>query len=90
VFDLLKDKGLDKTTQVILCLIIKLFQGLDKLGGKGQDENRIFCPALRIIFLLQLFHKEHFRELQSQTTETGMYNNLPLHTYIGYIQISSF
>jgi hypothetical protein len=32
-FDLLKNKGLDMTTLVVLCLILKLFLRHDKLGG---------------------------------------------------------
>jgi hypothetical protein len=39
VFDLLKNKRLDMTTSVVLCLILKLFLGLDKLGVKGLDKN---------------------------------------------------
>jgi hypothetical protein len=34
VFDLLKNKRLDKTTSDVLYLILKLFLGLDKLGTR--------------------------------------------------------
>jgi hypothetical protein len=46
LFDMLKNKELDKTTQVVPCLIVKLFQGLDKFGGKRHDKNINFCPSL--------------------------------------------
>jgi hypothetical protein len=46
VFDLLKNKRLDMTTSVILCLISKLFLGLDKLCAKGPGKNLNFCPPL--------------------------------------------
>jgi hypothetical protein len=45
-FDLLKNKGLDRTTSVVLCLISKLFLGQDKLGAKGLDKNLNSCPPL--------------------------------------------
>jgi hypothetical protein len=38
-FDLLKNKGLDRTTSIVLYLILKLFLVLDKLGAKGQDKK---------------------------------------------------
>jgi hypothetical protein len=47
VFDLLKNKGLDRTTHVVLCLIVKLFQGLDKSRDKRQDKNINFCHSLK-------------------------------------------
>jgi hypothetical protein len=46
VFDLLKNKGLDKTTSVVLCLISNLFLKLDKLGAKELDKNLNFCAPL--------------------------------------------
>jgi hypothetical protein len=45
VFDMLKNKGLDITTSIVLCfLILKLFLVLDKLGDKGRDKNSITEP----------------------------------------------
>jgi hypothetical protein len=44
--DLLKNKGLDITISVVLCLILKLFLRLDKLGTKGPDKNLNSCPSL--------------------------------------------
>jgi hypothetical protein len=38
-FDLLKYKELYKTISVVLCLILKLFLVIDKLGDKRQDKN---------------------------------------------------
>jgi hypothetical protein len=34
------------TTLVVLCLILKLFLVLDKLGARGQDKNWNSCPPL--------------------------------------------
>jgi hypothetical protein len=42
----LKIKGLNMTTSVVLCLILKLFLGLNKMGTKGLDKNLNFCPSL--------------------------------------------
>jgi hypothetical protein len=38
-FDQLKNKGLDRTTLVVLYLILKLFLVPDKLRAKGHDKN---------------------------------------------------
>jgi len=35
----LKKKGLNKTTSIKLCLILKLFLRLNKLEGKGLHKN---------------------------------------------------
>jgi hypothetical protein len=45
-FDLLKNRGLDRTTFVVPCLIQKLVLVLDKIDSKGQDKNKNFCPPL--------------------------------------------
>jgi hypothetical protein len=39
-FNLPINSELDMTTSVVLCLIVKNFQGLDKLEGKEHDKNR--------------------------------------------------
>jgi hypothetical protein len=41
-FDLLKYKGLDKTTSVVLCLIVKLFLVIDKLETGDRINTEIF------------------------------------------------
>jgi hypothetical protein len=43
-FDLLKNKKLDKTISVVLCLILKLFLRMDKLGLRDQTKIETFVP----------------------------------------------
>jgi len=38
-FDLLKNKGQDRTTSVVPCLIYKTVSGKGQTEGKGQDKN---------------------------------------------------
>jgi hypothetical protein len=45
-FDLLKNKGLDKTIFAVLCWIHEMSIGLNKISGKTEDENNNFCPSL--------------------------------------------
>jgi hypothetical protein len=44
VFDLLKNKGLDKTISVILCLILKLFLVLDNWWPRDRTKPEIIVP----------------------------------------------
>jgi hypothetical protein len=55
LFDLLKkNKGLYKTTLVVMCLVLKLFSRLNKLEAKEMDKNWNSCPPLnyKITFCL--------------------------------------
>jgi hypothetical protein len=55
LFDLLKkNKGLYKTTLVVMCLVLKLFSRLNKLKAKEMDKNWNSCPPLnhKITFCL--------------------------------------
>jgi hypothetical protein len=60
-FDLLKNRGLNWTTFVVLCLIQKLIKRLDKRDSKGLDKNKIFCPPLnhRTTFWPQYNYKKY-------------------------------
>jgi uncharacterized membrane protein (DUF485 family) len=55
MFDLLKNKRLDITISVILCLILKLFLELDKLSANGLNKNLNSCPPLNYIQLFVLY-----------------------------------
>jgi hypothetical protein len=46
-FDLLKNKGLDETTPVVVCLILKLFLGLVKSGGQGTGQKLKFLSLTK-------------------------------------------
>jgi len=48
-FDLLKNKGHDRTTSVVQCLICKTVSGTGQTGYNGQDKNSYFCPSLNHI-----------------------------------------
>jgi hypothetical protein len=45
VFDLLKNKGMNRTTLTVLCLILKLFLELDKLGPNDQTKLKFLSPT---------------------------------------------
>jgi hypothetical protein len=44
VFGLLKNKGMNRTTLTVMCLILKLFLELDKLEPKDWTKTEIFIP----------------------------------------------
>jgi hypothetical protein len=56
-YDLLKNKGLDKTTLVALCLILKLFMGLDKFGSQGFVQKLTFLSLTNHGTIFCYLHK---------------------------------